>query len=258
MTTEEKIAKIQSFRPIDDTFFEVLAQSKDVCQEILRVILQDDNLIVERVIPQAHIRNLYGRSVCLDALCVLGNGEKINVEVQRANNDDHLRRVRFNSSIITSMESEAGMKYTDVIDLCIVYISEKDFLKGGKTLYHVDKIVRETGVMVDDGLQEIFVNAEVNDNTDVSELMECFKQQKIDNPKFPALAAEVKRLKESEGGQGIMCKVMQDIVDAEVTEARKEAIKDLITLGIPKEKILELGHTEELYAEVKAAMTATV
>ncbi len=254
MTTEEKIKKIQLFRPIDDTFFEVLAQNKDVCQEMLRVILQDNKLVVEQVVPQAHIRNLYGRSVCLDALCIMSNGARCNVEVQRANNDNHLRRVRFNSSIITAMGSETGMKYMDVIDLCVVYISEKDFLKGGKTIYHVDKVVRETGKVVDDGLKEIFVNAEVNDNTDVAELMECFKQQHVSHPKFPALSAEVKRLKETEGGLGAMCKVMQDIVDVEVAEAKRKAIHDLIELGVAKDKILALGYEEELYDAVEAEL----
>ncbi len=34
----------------------------------------------------------------------------------------------------------------------IIYISECDFLKGNKTIYHVDKVLRETGTVIDDGL----------------------------------------------------------------------------------------------------------
>ena len=67
----------------------------------LRTILEDDSLVVTSVITQSDERNLYGRSVRLDALCTLGNGTKVNVEVQRSDNDNHLKRARFNASSIT-------------------------------------------------------------------------------------------------------------------------------------------------------------
>ena len=98
-TLEEKIEQVKNFRPIDDTFFEVLADDIGVCQEMLRIILEDEKLIVKDVIVQSSERNLYGRSVRLDALCILGNGKKCNVEVQRSNKDHHLKRVRFNASV---------------------------------------------------------------------------------------------------------------------------------------------------------------
>ena len=58
---QEKLEKVKDFRPIDDVFFEVLAQNIGVCQEILRVILEDDDLIVNSVITQSSERNLCGR-----------------------------------------------------------------------------------------------------------------------------------------------------------------------------------------------------
>ena len=39
-----------------------------VCQEILRIILGDSNLTVEKVVPQSSIKNLLGRSVVLDVV----------------------------------------------------------------------------------------------------------------------------------------------------------------------------------------------
>ncbi len=92
MTLEEKIEQVKNFRPIDDTFFEVLADDIGVCQEMLRIILEDEKLIVKDVIVQSSERNLYGRSVRLDALCILGNGKKCNVEVQRSNKDSPFKK----------------------------------------------------------------------------------------------------------------------------------------------------------------------
>ncbi|MCI8428048.1 MAG: hypothetical protein HFJ03_11075, partial [Lachnospira sp.] len=86
-TREEIVTILQEQRPIDDVLFEVLASDKDFCQEILRVILEDEALIVEEVEVQKEEKNLVGRSVRLDALCILGDGTLCNVEVQRSNND---------------------------------------------------------------------------------------------------------------------------------------------------------------------------
>lgn len=137
---------------MDDVFFEVFAKDIPACQEILRTILEDDRLIVEEVIVQSSERNLYGRSVRLDALCTLGNGSKCNIEVQRSDRDNHMKRARFNASVITTRSAEPGERFQDVLELYIVYISEFDFLGGGLTTYHVDKTIRENGMIVDDGL----------------------------------------------------------------------------------------------------------
>ena len=37
----EKRERVKKLRPIDDVFFEVLAQDKEVCEEMLRTIMED-------------------------------------------------------------------------------------------------------------------------------------------------------------------------------------------------------------------------
>ena len=56
LTVEEKIEKVKELRPIDDVLFEVLAEDREVCEEMLRVILEDDKLIVHDVITQSDQR----------------------------------------------------------------------------------------------------------------------------------------------------------------------------------------------------------
>ena len=240
LTEEEKKKRVAKLRPIDDVFFEALAQNPKVCQEILRVILEDDKLVVNDVITQNSERNIYGRSVRLDALCTLGTGEKCNIEVQRSDNDDHLRRARFNASVITAINSDPGTKFENVKDVCIVYISQFDVFKQGRTIYHVDKMIRETGTYVDDGLREIFVNTAVNDGSDISELMACFLAEKVDNPKFPELSSEVKRLKETEGGLDVMCDVMEKYNQEAVDKNERKRIKIMAEKGSDLKFIAEV------------------
>ena len=222
MTAEEKIAKVQNFRPIDDVFFEVIAADPKVCEEILRTILEDDKLVVEDVIVQGSKRNIYGRSVRLDALCTLGDGSKCNIEVQRSNDDDHLKRARFNASSITVKDSEPGEKFENVQEVCVVYISEFDFLKGGLTVYHVDKVIRENGQVIDDGLHEIFVNTVIDDVSDIADLMSCFEKKEVNNPKFPLLSSRVRDLKTTEGGAAAVCEAMKQYEDIARAEGRAE------------------------------------
>ena len=125
MNLQEKQEKVKDFRPIDDVFFEVLVKNPAVCQEILRVILEDDALTVLQVITQNSERNLYGRSVRLDALCTLENGTKCNIEVQRSNNDDHLKRARFNASSIQSLVK--NMSDSGLLDMHYFLTEDEDF-----------------------------------------------------------------------------------------------------------------------------------
>ena len=257
LTVEEKIEKVRELRPIDDVLFEVLAEDREVCEEMLRVILEDDKLIVHDVVTQSDQRNIYGRSVRLDALCTLGDGSKCNIEVQRSDNDDHLKRVRFNAASITVKDTNPGERFEKVIELKVVYISEFDAFRKGKTIYHVDKILRETGDVVDDGLHEIFVNAAINDGSDIAELMQSFKQQMVDNPKFPKLSDRMKLLKETQGGASAVCAVMERYEKQAVEKERISLIKKMLNQGFSKDTILNLGFSEEEFCEAKRISTKT-
>lgn len=185
------IEKVKKLRPIDDVFFEKIIEDKAVCEEILRVILEDDKLEVLSVTPQSSQKNLWGRSVRLDAFCKLGNGSYCNIEVQKSDNDDHVRRVRYNASCITSNNTEVGVNFIDVPDVTMVYISTFDIFKKGRTIYHCKTVIEETNDAVDNGLKEIYVNTAVNDGSTIAELMECFMQEQVNNKKFPLLSSRV-------------------------------------------------------------------
>lgn len=221
-TQQEKIEDIKKLRLIDDVFFEAFAENKEAVEEILRVILNDEQLVVLDVITQSSERNLYGRSVRLDALVTLGDGRKCNVEVQRSDNDDHARRVRYNGSMITVKDSNPGDRFEDVVNVIIIYISEFDFLKGGKPIYHVDKIVRETKERFEDGFEEVFVNTAVSDGSRISRLMSCFQRPIVQDDEFPKTSAEFTRLKTTEGGLRSMCKLMEKYTEEARAEGRAE------------------------------------
>ena len=260
LTLEEKFERVRHYRPIDDVFFEVLAASKPVCQEMLRTILEDPGLIVLDVVVQSSERNLYGRSVRLDALCTLGDGRRVNIEVQRSDNDDHLRRIRMNASDITTRESQCGEAFSDIPELIIIYLSEFDFLGEGRTTYHIDKVIRESGTIVRDGLSIICVNAAVYDGTEIAELMRCFLQETVEHPTFPALSQEVHKLKETEGGASAVCEIMkhyEDIARAEgINIGRSEGINIGRSEGINigRSEGINIGRRDLLWSLVRQGL----
>ena len=214
----EKYAKL--LNPIDDLMFCKMAEHKEFCEEILRVILEDEGLTVEEAIPQWQGKNLSGRSVVLDAKCVSGDGRHINIEVQKANDDNHLKRVRYNAAVLTTNISETGSKFEFIPDVCIVFISKFDMFDGGLPLYHIDKVVRETGQVIDDGLTEIFVNTVNYDGSKPARLMKLFTDNDAySSDEFPITSELKSRLKSSEGGSRTMNEILEKLISDEKRES---------------------------------------
>ena len=87
---------------IDDRLFRVAAKDKSFCEELCRVIYNDEKLTVLENEVQWDGHNLYGKSVMLDLKCVLGDGTFVNVEIQKSDNENHQKRIRCNSSVLTT------------------------------------------------------------------------------------------------------------------------------------------------------------
>ncbi len=216
--SETSYDNVQKLRPIDDILFEVIIKDRATCEEILRVILEDENLTVISVTPQSSLRNLYGRSVRLDAYCELGNGKKVNIEVQKSNDDDHVRRVRYNEACITSNYTKTGVDFIEVPDVIMVFISAFDIFKKGRTIYHCKTFIEELKEPINNGLIEIYVNASINDGSEIAELMECFKKEQFEHEKFPVLSNRVKTIKGDEKEVLYMCEIMEEYAKKEVVE----------------------------------------
>ena len=183
------------------------------------LILGDKGLVVLTANPQFLVKNLQGRSCLLDAKCQLGDGKIVNIEVQKADDDDHQRRVRFNGALLIANLTDLGNKFVQLPDVIVVFISKFDIFKSKRSLYHVDRVIRETGAIVENGFTEIYVNAEADDKSDVSELMNIFVQDKVyDDVKFPITSACKRRYKTTEEGVREMC----EIIERNRAEGREE------------------------------------
>ena len=155
---------------------------------------------------------------------------------------------------MTWKEAEKGTRFKDLPDVCVVYITEHDFLHGGHTVYHVDKILRENGSIIDDGSSVIYVNTAVNDGSAISDLMRCFMQKTVNDPRFPRLSERVHQYKNTEKGAAEMCEELERYID-EITEEMQAKVVQLQASNIEKNKTIsekdkEIARLNELVASL--------
>ena len=213
--------------PIDNPMFTEMAHDKGFCEEILRVILSDPLLEVLEWESEYSAVNRQGRSSRIDCVCKLGDGRIVGIEVQRADDDDHQKRVRQNSALLTTNNSEPGTKFKDIPDVVFIFIAAFDVFGGDKPIYHVDRVVRETNQVVYNGFDEIYVNAQARDGSDISELMAVFTEDDTYNDKFPVTSDAKRRYKLTEEGRQEMTATLQKMMDEEVTRGREEG-RDMV------------------------------
>lgn len=180
---------------------------------------------------QKSLRNIKGRSVVLDAYCVDTENDNYDLEIQKKEDDDHQKRVRYNGSNMDTYIADKGIKFEEIPDSYVIFISKKDFFEKGKTIYHIDRVLRETGDVVDNGFYEIYVNTEIDDKSDIAELMKIYSSPDLpENNKFPKTCAGIKNLKEGKGRDS-MCAIVEEYAEKRAREREKEMAIQLIKLG---------------------------
>ncbi len=243
----------KKLNPIDDALFMVMAEEKSFCQEILRVILADDKLIVARHIPQKTLKNLQGRSCILDLECILGSGDHVGVEVQKVNDDDHQRRLRYDGSLLTASIAEPGSKFQEIPDVIMVFISKFDIFAGGYPLYHVDRVIRELDKRTDNGLTEIYVNAAVDNGSDVARLMKVFNEDEAyddeNSRRPPNVNADSRQRKQ---GVSRMCEITEKYWNEGREEGRTEGRMNTL-MELAKKNILSIKDAAEQAGMTEAA-----
>lgn len=238
---EEDLQRLRGFRLLDDDFMSKVFEDKNCVEFLLQIILKRDDLKVTSVSSQYVIKNLQGRSVRLDILAVDRQNQVYNIEIQRDDKGAGVKRARYNSSLIDANVTEPGEQYQNLNETYVVFITENDVLGENIPIYHVDRIVRETGKMFNDQSHIIYVNSQIKDET--------------------ALGKHY--FKEDEKGVAIMCKAMEDMRNEAAREAEKMKAIRMARLMIEDGKLnyediamyteLTLEEVEKIALEKKSA-----
>ena len=143
-------------------------------------------------------------------------------------------------AILTTNITDPGLKFDNVPDVCIVFISKFDIFHSGFSLYNIDRVIRQTGEIIDNGFEEIYVSACVKDGSEVSELMDIFtNDESYDMNKYPVTSDIKRRYKKTKEGQKVMCEIMEKINE----ETKNEVTSRINRLNII---LINQGRMEDL------------
>lgn len=222
----EDLQRLQRLRLLDDDFMNKVFEDKACAAFLLQIILQRNDLQVQWVHGQHDIRNLQGRSVRLDILAVDEAGRAYNIEVQRSDKGAGVKRARYNSSLLDANLTEPGDAYEKLNETYVIFITEHDVLGAGCPIYHIDRMIQETGGYFGDESHILYVNAQIRDDTALGQLMHDFACTRAEEMHYSILADRVRYFKEDQKGVTTMCKMLEDMRNEAAREAAEKADKE--------------------------------
>lgn len=237
-TNAEQLLIVEKLRPIDDGFFEVMMEDPDTCEELLQIFMENADLKIHKdtVTGQKSIHIIGKRSIRVDAYAEGEEDIVYNIEIQKADNDNHVKRVRYNASVITVNRSEPGDRFEHVQEVYVIYVSNFDVLQNGRTISHAEMICKETGESLQDGLHEIYVTTIGKEDSKIARLMKEFLNPDMNNSEFPKTSRRVQAMKHDPKEVAIVCKAIEEYADK---RAIKDVIDELRVFGVTNEQIAE-------------------
>ena len=194
----------------DDLMSRVFDKNIEATELILRIILERDIKVI-RVDGQDELKNheVGGRNITLDVHALEENGEEIDIEVQGNAAGANVKRARYHSSMLDSRMLRERQDFKKIKNSYVIFIYRHDKYKKGLPLYHIDRYVKETGELFDDGSHIIYVNGSYKGNDEIGRLMADFHQTNSEHMHYMTLAQSVKHYKETEEGRGQMCEAVE-------------------------------------------------
>ena len=194
----------------DDDFMSLVLDDIDCVELILRIILDDQDIRISRVLSQKEVKNIKGKSIRADIIAEGIDGTYYNIEVQRENSGGIARRARYNSSMVDMSVLEPGNQYSQLPKVHTIFIMERDIFHQGLPLYHCQRMIEEMDEPLNDGSYIIYVNGSRSDDTRLGKLMHDFHCQEWREMEYPELARRVRYYKEKEGREK-MCEIWERI-----------------------------------------------
>ena len=256
---QETLEAIGKLNLLDDNLMTlVFDRNIEATELLLNVILQRSDLKVLEVVAQREYKNPMpgGRSITIDIYAKDGKDKVYDIEVQRASAGADVHRARFHSSMIDTKMLKAGQEFNEIHDSYVIFITAGDVMGAGCSLYHIDRVIKETGAYFGDGSHIIYVNGSYKDDSDpIGKLMHDFRCLSSVDMFYPALAKQVRYFKETEGGQDIMCQVFEELAekraDEKVLAEKAKLVKNLMeTMRLTAEQAMEAMKISETDKEV--------
>ena len=226
MSYEEREAHykslIKDFTIFDNIFMKVVLDDEECIKYILRIILAKQDLkIVHKEIQKSHV-NLNGKSIIMDFLAIDDTGKQYDIEIQRDSRGAGARRARYHSSLLDAKTLIAGDDFDSLPECYVIFITAEDVIGDDKPIYHIKRVIEESGKGFDDGSHIIYVDSSKQDDTELGKLMRDLHCKNPNEFNSNILGQRVRLLKETQKGEKEMCQALQELIDYNATDWLEE------------------------------------
>lgn len=246
---------------MSDIFMRNVFKKRECIEYVLRIIMEKDDLHILEQTIQKDYKNLQGRSAIFDCVAKDDQNKRYNVEIQQESEGASYKRARYHSGLMDMNTLNPGQDYEELPESYVIFITRDDVVGKKMPIYHVDRVIEETGEKFEDGSHIVYVNSKVQDDTELGRLMHDLHCKNADEMYSEILSQRVSELKENEKGIESMCEEMEKIYKegeargeargeirgearGELKE-RKKNIKALFQKGMPAKEIAEIFNEKE-------------
>ena len=232
---EDDLRRLETFRPIDDTFMRVLFRNNlPLAEVVLRIITGKDDLHLISEETQRDLKRLVGaRGICLDVYGVDDKNEEYDLEIQRSESGAKPKRARYHAGAMDIEYLDPGQDFEALRTSYVIMLCEHDPYRAGKALYPIERINLATGEPFDDHQHILYVNASYKGDDDLGKLLHDFLCSDPDEMYTPLLAERTRFFKRNPEGRRIMCEVMEQLRD----ESIERGIQQGLQMGIDQNRI---------------------
>ena len=117
-----------------------------------------------------------------------------------------------------------------------VFITENDVIGNDKPIYHIERVIKETGADFGDGSHIIYANASYRDQSRFGRLMHDLCCSDPNDMHYSILAQKTRYFKEDTEGVKGMCKIFEEIKQEGIEQGRVQGIEQGRVQGKAEER----------------------
>ena len=203
--------KIKHFTIMNDIFMRNVLKETACTEYILQVVMNKKELKVIDQTLQKDYKNLQGRSAILDCVAKDAENNHFNVEIQGENDGASPKRARYHCGLLDMNLLNPGDLFDNLPETYVIFITKNDVLGYNRPISHIQRRIKETEDIFQDGQHILYVNSKKQDDTELGRLMHDLHCKDADKMYSNILATRVHQLKETEEGVNQMCQELEEI-----------------------------------------------
>lgn len=162
----------------------------------------------------------------LDCVAEDDRNRRMNIEIQQEKEGASPKRARYHSGLIDMNTLDPRQDFDELPENYVIFITRTDVIGEKKQIYHIDRRIQETGKPFGDDTFIIYVNASMQDNTEIGKLVHDLHCKKAEDMYSEVLAKRVLELKETVEGKNDMCREMGEIYNWGIEHEKKNTEKE--------------------------------